>query len=574
MENTATKSSSPEDDEKTVERNPSSSDSKIDGSRLRLETKPVDEVEYQVEYVSGVKLAIIIASVAFSCFLVLVDNMIVSTAIPRITNQFKSLRDVGWYASAYQFGSAAPQPLTGKIYTHFKTKWVFLTFFSIFELGSLLCGVANSSVMLICGRAVAGLGAAGILSGALTIISSCAAPEKRANLIGITLGLNQLGLVVGPLLGGVFTTFTTWRWCFYINLPLGAVSSIAIILLRIPEQTRKAPIRTILPKLHHYLDLIGFCLFAPAIVMLLLALQYGGNQFAWNSSQVIGLFCGFAATIVVWYWWNSRLGDKAMLPLSLVTKRVVAMAVLYQAFMMACLYGAIYFLPIYFQAILNTNAMLSGVYLLPTILPQLFMAGLSGPMIMKVGYLIPFAIFSTVLMSIGAGLYSTLGPNSSSGKWAGFQVLSGIGSGAGLQVTIIAIQAATTGEELSSAMAFLIFGQTLGPAIVLVICNVIFDNALESQLPQHAPHINATAIIDAGATGFRAFVDEADLPGVLLAYSNSIDRAFYLVAAMGVMCGFVLWGLGWQNVSIKATDEQNEQDKKVKESTENGITKA
>lgn len=167
---------------------------------------------------------------------------------------------------------------------------------------------------------------------------------------------------------------------FYINMPLGAVSSIAIILLRIPEQTRKAPIRTILPKLHHYLDLIGFCLFAPAIVMLLLALQYGGNQFAWNSSQVIGLFCGFAATIVVWYWWNRRLGDKAMLPLSLVTKRVVAMAVIYQAFMMACLYGAIYFLPIYFQAILNTNAMLSGVYLLPTILPQLFMAGLSGPM--------------------------------------------------------------------------------------------------------------------------------------------------------------------------------------------------
>lgn len=136
---------------------------------------------------------------------------------------------------------------------------------------------------------------------------------------------------------------------FYVNLPVGAVAVVAIILLRIPQQTVKPPAISVVRQLHHYLDLIGFVLFAPAVLQLLLALQYGGNQFPWNSSRVIGLFCGSAANFVVWFFWNWHKGD-----------------------------GGIYFLPIYFQAINAASPMLSGVYLLPTILPQLVMAASSG----------------------------------------------------------------------------------------------------------------------------------------------------------------------------------------------------
>ncbi|KAF4633295.1 hypothetical protein G7Y89_g4835 [Cudoniella acicularis] len=508
------------------------------------------------EYVTGFKLAIVVASVAMACFLMLVDTMVISTAIPRITDQFNSLADVGWYASAYQFGSAAPQPLTGKVYTHFNTKWSFLAFFGIFELGSVLCGAAVSSTMLIVGRAVAGLGAAGIINGAITIVSSCAPLEKRPALIGLTIGFNQLGLVAGPLIGGAFTSYSTWRWCFYINLPLGAVTVIAIILLRIPEQTPKAKAITLLPKLHHHLDLLGFALFAPAVLQLLLALQYGGNTYAWSSSQVIGLFCGSAATFVVWFFWNRYKGDDALLPDSMISRRTVWTSGLFQAFLMAAVYGATYFLPIYFQAINGVNAMLSGVYLLPTILPQLVMAGSSGVLLMKIGYVIPLAIFSTILLTIASGLYSLLQPGSPTGEWVGFQVIAGIGSGAGLQVAIIAIQATTTGEELSSAMSFIVFTQSLGPAIVLTLCNLIFDESLRSQLPLQAPHANAAAITKAGATGFRAIVEPNDLPGVLVAYANSIDRVFYLVAAMAAMCGVVLWGMGWQDLRKKDQNEQ------------------
>ncbi|KAI1074271.1 major facilitator superfamily domain-containing protein, partial [Whalleya microplaca] len=147
-------------------------------SRRDLE-EPIAKPEAGDEYVTGIKLVAVVSCVALGCFLMLVDTMVISTAIPRITDEFHSLVDVGWYASAYQFGISAPQPLIGKVYTHFKTKWTYLFCFAVFELGSVLCDAAVSSTMLIVGRAVAGLGASGIINGAITILSGCAPLEKR-----------------------------------------------------------------------------------------------------------------------------------------------------------------------------------------------------------------------------------------------------------------------------------------------------------------------------------------------------------------------------------------------------------
>lgn len=168
--------------------------------------------------------------------------------------------------------------------------------------------------------------------------------------------------------------------------------AIAIVLIRIPEQTRKTRALTVLSKLHRHLDLIGFCLFAPAVLQLLLALQYGGNQFAWRSSQVIGLFCGSAATFAVWVLWNRHRGDDALLPHSMISRRMIWVSGLFQGLFMSSLYGSIYYLPIYFQAINGASAMLSGVYLLPTILPELFMVALSGPLSELARFLCPFPL--------------------------------------------------------------------------------------------------------------------------------------------------------------------------------------
>lgn len=190
--------------------------------------------------------------------------------------------------------------------------------------------------------------------------------------------VNQLGLVAGPLVGGALTSYSTWRWCFYINLPLGAVTAVILILLKIPEQTPKKPALVVLRRLHHYLDLAGFILFAPAVLQLLLALQYGSNEYEWRSATVIGLFCGSGVNFLVWLLWNNHKGDDALLPTLMIKQTVIWASSLYQSLMITAVYGATFFLPIYFQAINGATPALSGVYLLPTILPQLLAAGMSG----------------------------------------------------------------------------------------------------------------------------------------------------------------------------------------------------
>jgi hypothetical protein len=189
------------------------------------------------EWIEGPRLIMVMTGVTLACFLMFLDTSIIVTvsspqpahhtpalspaadisnisqAIPQITNDFHSLSDVGWYGSAYQLASAALQPLTGKVYTHFSSKWSFMFFFLIFELGSLVCAVAPSSVVFIIGRAIAGCGVSGLMNGGLTIVAGSVPLEKRPQLTGILIGLSQFGLISGPLVGGAFTEYSTWRWC-------------------------------------------------------------------------------------------------------------------------------------------------------------------------------------------------------------------------------------------------------------------------------------------------------------------------------------------------------------------------
>ncbi|KAJ4264970.1 hypothetical protein NW762_005213 [Fusarium torreyae] len=498
------------------------------------------------EWLTGWKLTSMMTSLTLAAFLMLLDMSIISTAIPRITSDFHSLTDIGWYASAYNLASAALQPLTGKIYMYFNTRWIFLGLFFVFQLGCLICGVAQSSIMLIIGRAVAGIGSSGIQSGALTIIAKSVPIHRRPALIGILMGFAQLGLVSGPLIGGAFTEYS-----FYINLPIGAVCAALILAVHIPDHRRVRRDQSAIKILTTKLDLTGFVIFCPTIIMLLLALQWGGNEYDWDSATVIGLFCGGGVLLLVFLAWEYRVGEGAMIPLPIVRKREVWTACLTQLFLFATVIMASFYLPIYFQSIKDATPFDSGVDLLPSILSLILAAVASGGLAQRIGYYLPFATASAVLSSIGFGLLSTMNPHTSTAKWAGYQIVMGFGRGLGLQMSILAIQANTSPDVTPIAMAVLVFCQTFGGAIFVSAANVVFTNQLRNELESRLPDINAQTIIDAGAGAVNDIVSKANLPQVLSSYSEGVRAVFLLCVACSSIMFFTSFGMGWKDIRQK-----------------------
>ncbi|KAF2188862.1 efflux pump [Zopfia rhizophila CBS 207.26] len=515
--------------------------------------------EPEYEYITGFKLWLVLAAVTLIVFLVMLDMSIIVTAIPRITSDFHSLPDVGWYGSAYLLACCPLQPLTGKLYTHLSSKigsnllyYTFLGFLGVFELGSALCGAAHSSTMLILGRAVAGLGSSGLSNGALTILSASAPMHKQPTMLGVMMGLGQIGIICGPLIGGALTQGASWRWCFYINLPIGAVASIFLLAIHIPDRldkksTDKPTFLGILSKL----DLTGSFLFASFAVMVLLALEWGGIEYPWKSATIIGLFCGGGSTFVVFAAWEYHVGERAMIPFSVVRKQAVWSSCLFAGFFFGSLLIFSYYLPIYFQAVKGASPSLSGVYMLPGILSQMLMAVVSGMLVGKLGYYTPWAAASAVLVAIAAGLISTFTPHTSTVKWVMYQFIGGLGRGCGIQMPIIAIQNSLPPEQTSIGMALVAFLQTFGGSLFLTFGQTIFSHGLSSGLQEYARTADARAVIAAGATAFRQVVKPEQVMGILQAYSMAISYNFYLSAGASAATFIVCWGMGWKKINKK-----------------------
>ncbi|TVY62266.1 Efflux pump mlcE [Lachnellula suecica] len=479
---------------------------------------PTEDANKEPVWAHGLQLWIIMVAVTLVVFLMLLDGTIIVAAVPRITDDFHSLSDIGWYGAAYQLGS----------------------FFTLFEIGSLLCGVANSSNMLIGGRVVAGAGASGMLNGAMIIITECAPMERRP--------VGMLGLASGPLFGGLLTEYATWRWCFYLNLPIGGFVAALIILARIPQQHPRPPLMSVIRSIHTHLDLLGFAIFAPALIMLLLACQYGGTIYPWNDSRIIGLFCGAGGMFVFFLFWDHRKGDEAMIPFSIARMRTVWTSCLVYGLMSSNLYLASYWVPVYFQGVKGYSPVMSGVFILPMILAHVLAAMLTGPI---VGYTIPIALFSSILLSVGTGLIATFSPGTPTGKWVGYQILYGFGRGLGIQMPILSVQKSVPPQQIPVAMALVTFGQSFGAALFLSLGETIYSNSFGTLISKYAPSVNVQAVLDAGATEFRNFTSGVDLEGVLTAYAQSIDRIFYMSAGLAAGCFVFSWGMGWKDLRKK-----------------------
>lgn len=374
-----------------------------------------------IVYPSGLKLAALMASTFISMFLVALDRLIISTAIPQITDDFRSQTDIGWYGSAFMLTNCAFQLSFGKLYTFYSVRHVFITAIAFFEVGSAVCGAAPNSTAFILGRAIAGVGSAGIMSGAITVIVYAVPLHKRPMYQGLFGAVFGIASVVGPLLGGALTSNVSWRWCFYINLPFGGVAMVLIyVLLQIPDRaTTHLPHRQKLAQL----DSLGLLFFLPAIICLLLALQWGGARYAWGSARVVALLVLAGVLLAGFVLVQVLKPDTATVPPRILLQRSILAGAWATFALGASMMIIVYYLPIWFQAIQHVSAVQSGIRLLPMVLPMVLASVLTGALTARLGYYTPFMILGTVLLTIGAGLLTTLQVNTSEGKWFGYQVL-------------------------------------------------------------------------------------------------------------------------------------------------------
>jgi EmrB/QacA subfamily drug resistance transporter len=493
------------------------------------------------ERLAGRALWTVFGALMLGMFLAALDQTIVSTALPTIVGDLGGLNHLSWVVTSYLLASTVSTPLYGKLGDMLGRKPVFLAAIFIFLAGSMLAGLSQSMGELIGFRALQGAGAGGLMVGAQAIIADIVPPRERGRYMGLIGSVFAVASVAGPLLGGFLVDNLSWRWVFYVNLPVGALA-VLIVITRLHLHT---------PTVRHRIDILGAALLSAGVASLTLLTTWGGNEYAWGSQTIFLLGVAGVALLVVFLWWETR-APEPILPLSLFRSRVFSVANAMGFTIGMAMFGAIVFLPVFLQLVYGASPTSSGLRMLPLITGLLVAAIASGRAISRMGRYKVFPVAGTAVLVVGMYLLSLLGVGSPSWVASIYMLVVGIGIGLVLQVLVLVVQNDARPQDIGVATSTATFFRSVGGSFGVAIFGTIFASRLAHQLAR-LPH-NVTARLGSGVHLNPAQARHLP-PEVHMQFLHAFATALHGVFLFGMGLAVVPFVLAWflKEVPLRTT---------------------